>query len=91
MKIKVHSTWIDEERQIAYSKTDEVELVNNKDRLKALQSLVGGYIELVVHNNKHYLVDEEGLLKGFPINLWALQELGLQLFGNVLELSEKLD
>lgn len=40
--------------------------------LKSLQSLVGGYIEIVPTNDGRLMVvDEEGKLKGKPVNMKA--------------------
>ena len=51
----------------------EVNPKNGKDfKLEELQAIVGGYIEVLPINNKEVLVcDEEGKLKGYPLNIAA--------------------
>ena len=51
----------------------EVEPENGKDfKLKELQEIVHGYIELVDFSpSKYMVVNEEGLLIGLPLNLSA--------------------
>jgi hypothetical protein len=41
-------------------------------QLKQLQAIVGGYIEVVTaHDGRRMVINEEGKLKGLPINLTA--------------------
>jgi hypothetical protein len=52
--------------------------------LKELQEAVGGYIEMVYLPNGIMVVNEEGLLKGLPLNQLASQLAGQPIVGNVL-------
>lgn len=69
--------------------TLEIKL-SKKDRLKRLQEIVGGYIEIVHWKGKDLVINEEGLLLGLPINQWALAQ-GLNLVGNIVEIDGLLD
>ena len=51
-------------------KSPEVREIDND--LKVLQELVGGYIETVRYNNLTMIINEEGKLKGLPINFFVL-------------------
>lgn len=60
----------------------EIEIPNT---LKALQEAVGGYIEVVEAAGCALIVDEEGLLKGLPLNLSFEQKFQqYNLFGNIV-------
>lgn len=59
-------------------------LIEIDNELEALQKAVGGYIETVsIAEDCCLIVDEEGLLKGKPINPTA-SRLGAPLVGDVL-------
>ena len=69
-----------------------VGLDEDRPTLEEMQEFVGGRIELVYVDNGHFLVNEEGLLDGLPINLeaslefWdvADAEMAPALVGNVI-------
>jgi len=64
--------------------------LNRKDEkptLKECQEFVGGYIEIVRYGNKQIVVDEEGLLKGKPINVDATEEANRTIVGDAMVLS----
>ena len=85
MKAIVHkSEWGDADRTLIMGTDETLELSDNYT-LGDLQFLVGGNIELVHYEGKHLIVNEEGRLKGLPLNLWA-DNRGLHLVGNVVEL-----
>ncbi len=70
-------------------KQDQLELVKPQGEyftLEELQKAVNGYIELAPVVDEDYLtvVNEEGLLKGLPLNTLYLQLFGRRLVGNVL-------
>lgn len=53
--------------------------------LKNLQELVGGYIEPVrLHDNGVMLVDEDGLMKGLPLNPMASVIAGTKIVGTAV-------
>jgi len=51
-----------------------VGLDEDRPTLEEMQEFVGGRIELVYVDNGHFVVNEEGLLDGLPINLEASLE-----------------
>ncbi len=53
--------------------------------LEEMQSLVGGYVEVVMlWGGSHYmLVNEDGALKGLPVNRLASVLLGVEVRGDV--------
>jgi Domain of unknown function (DUF3846) len=55
--------------------------------LEVLQELIKGYIEVVP--KVHALCDEEGSLKGSPINKTASNWVGMALCGTVVFLTDK--
>ena len=64
--------------------------LNKKDEkptLEEWQEFVGGYIEIVHYGNKQIVVDEEGLLKGKPINVDAPEEANRTIVGDAMVLS----
>ena len=65
------------------------------DTLEAMQGLVGGYIETVrpkyLAEDQILIVDEEGLLKGKPVNNTASLLCSSPIVGDVLILKEGLD
>lgn len=62
----------------------EARIIELDNELKALQKAVGGYIETVTMSGDCCLVcDEEGLLKGKPLNK-AASRLGTPFVGDVL-------
>lgn len=65
-------------------------LPNDNKRLAAMQSMVGGYIE-VVHVGEDVLIcDEEALLRASPIlNTTVAQLYYIELYGDVLVMSGK--
>jgi hypothetical protein len=59
-------------------RVDGTEATLSDTSLKSLQGAVGGYIEIVnAQNGKLIVVDEEGKLKGKPVNVVATK-----LYGN---------
>ena len=64
----------------------EVTPANGKDfTVDELQSLVGGYCEMIRAGSDFLLVDEDGLAKGLPVNNVILYKYGKRLVGNVLK------
>lgn len=63
--------------------TRQIEELPNGD-LATLQNAVGGYIEPVYLNEMVMWVNEEGLLRGLPINLAATLMAGKQIVGDVV-------
>ena len=60
--------------------------------LKELQTLVGGWIEVVpqrVHPDKVYLCDEEGILKSKDINFSVTETIGFGVVGDILIISHE--
>jgi anthranilate/para-aminobenzoate synthase component II len=58
--------------------------------LNYLQQYVGGYIEHVaLRDGTHLWVNEEGLIKGLPINLLASAMYGSVICGDVVLLSNE--
>jgi len=46
--------------------------LDHRPSLSEAQKIVGGYIEFVsLHNKKTLVINEEGLLKGLPLNIEA--------------------
>lgn len=61
------------------------EVVREAMSLHDMQSIVGGYIEVVtLPNKKHIVVNEEGLLLGLPTNLAASNIAGRPLVGTAI-------
>tara|TARA_R100001463_G_scaffold85170_1_gene140069 strand:- start:412 stop:672 length:261 start_codon:yes stop_codon:yes gene_type:complete len=60
---------------------------DEKPTLEKCQEFVGGYIEIVHYGNKQIVVDEEGLLKGKPINVDATEEANRTIVGDAMVLS----
>lgn len=53
--------------------------------LEELQGVVGGYIEIVrLPHNNFMVVDEEGNLKGKPLNITASKIVGQPIVGDVI-------
>lgn len=69
----------------------DVKPKNGKDfSLKELQSIVGGYIEIVYLKDGNILViNDEGAINGSCINLKASKIYGSYLFGDVLHCKSK--
>jgi hypothetical protein len=76
-----------------------VGLDEDRPTLEEMQEFVGGRIELVYVDNGHFVVNEEGLLDGLPINLeaslefWDVAdfEMAPPLVGNVIFIEGGLD
>lgn len=64
----------------------DVKPKNGRDfSLKELQSIVGGYIEIVhLKDGNIFVVNDEGAINGFCMNLEASKMYGGHLFGDVL-------
>lgn len=64
----------------------DVEPKNGKDfSLKELQSIVGGYIDIIhLKSGNILVVNDEGAINGSCINLRASKIYGSYLFGDVL-------
>lgn len=64
----------------------EVMPANNTDfKLREVQKLVGGYVEVVyLRDGRIMLVDEEGLLKQLPLNRAASRMAGRPIVGNAV-------
>lgn len=82
---------------IVIKATDQVNyaIISAGDTLEAMQSLVDGYIEPVhpkyLKPHQIILVDEEGALKGKPVNNTASLLCGCPILGDVLILKEGLN
>ena len=60
--------------------------------LKELQTLVGGFIEVVpqrIHPDSVYLCDEEGLLKGKDVNSVVSEVIDYPVVGDILIISHE--
>lgn len=64
----------------------EVKPKGKRLSLEEMQAAVGGYIERVTIRGGEIYVDEEGLLKGLPLNQKASELAGRDLVGNALVL-----
>lgn len=55
------------------------------DVLSGLQSIVGGYIQIIPgpRDDVDFVVNEEGLVEGLPLNTKASVSVGYPLLGNV--------
>jgi|TARA_B100000073_G_scaffold319365_1_gene298218 hypothetical protein len=62
---------------------------DEKPTLEKCQEFVGGYIEIIPSKDgkKQIIVDEEGMLKGKPVNEDATEEFGMLLVGDIMVLS----
>lgn len=93
MKATIHNCYWLNKPIMAEISTEEVDLPE-KDRLKYLQKIVDGLIEVVSVEidgvMKDLIVNEEGLLIDLPMNPWA-QGKGLSLAGTVIEIHGQLD
>lgn len=63
--------------------SEDVELPK-RDRLKFMQDIVGGLIDIYHHNGRDLVVNDEGILLGLPLNPWAKKQK-LNLFGSIIE------
>lgn len=79
-----HCNWITGSNVMANIKTEEVELPK-EGLLEYLQNLVGGWIEIYHHNGHDLVFNEEGLLKGLPLNPWAYFQ-GFHFVGTIIEI-----
>ena len=61
-----------------------------KDRLKYMQKVVDGLIDIYHHQGRDWVVNDEGLLLDLPLNPWALEQ-GLQIAGNIIEVHGVLE
>lgn len=62
-------------------------ITDKRPTLKEAQDIVGGYVEMVIDNDKMQLmVDEEGLLKNLPFNPEASKMADRHIVGNALVL-----
>lgn len=57
--------------------------------LEQMQAAVGGYIEYVHAGSKTLVVNEEGLLKGLPLNVMASDIAGRPIVGDALLVNTK--
>ena len=60
--------------------------------LEEVQKFVGGYVEVVPvpgHRGRIFIVNEEGLLHGLPLNAVASAAAGRTLVGDVLECNSR--
>lgn len=65
--------------------TEVTPIKGKKFSLGEVQALIGGYVEMIRVKDGFVLVDEEGLMKGLPLNMAASGKAGMNLVGNVLE------
>lgn len=67
-------------------------LRDNQISLKQLQRLVKGLIEFYPKKDEHffYVVDEEGLIKGKPINKLAYELFEIKVVGDLLVIPKRL-
>lgn len=89
VKATVHRCEWFVEGQIASMDTEEIELDRSED-LEKMQKIVGGLIAITTHKGKDLVVDDEGIIKGLPLNNWAKRQ-GLNLCGTVIEVHGELD
>ena len=52
--------------------------------LETMQCLIGGYIEVVNIGHGVLIVDEEGLVKGLPMNMEASLQAGMPIVGKAV-------
>jgi len=57
--------------------------------LEEMQAAVGGYIERVQIRGGEVYVDEDGRMKGLPLNMKASMLAGMDLCGNALVLTRE--
>lgn len=90
MKATVHKCeWITE-GLLARVDDYEIDLPKAVDaRLKVLQDLVGGKIDIYNHEGNDLVINDEGLLMDLPINPWGTNE-GMTLAGNIVEVHGRL-
>lgn len=61
---------------------------DEKPTLEKCQEFVGGYIEIIfTSDGRQIIVDEEGRLKGKPINVDATEEANRTIVGDAMILS----
>jgi len=72
------------ERKMMTPTTKIVSDKKEKISLAEAQQIVGGYVELVRCPKGKLLVDEEGLLKGLPLNVEASRLAGQHIVGNAI-------
>lgn len=89
MKATLHKCyWIDKENKVAHYSMEEIE-ITNKTPLDSLQDLVGGYIEVYLHNGRHLIFNEDGLTLELPRNPFAVDN-GFFIVGSIIEVHGKL-
>lgn len=63
---------------------------DEKPTLEKCQEFVGGYIEIIfTSDGRQIVVDEEGRLKGKPVNVDATEEANRTIVGDAMILSGK--
>ena len=61
-----------------------IEFTENSPTLEELQSIVGGYVEMIMlHDGRQMMFNEEGRHRDLPINEAASQIAGFDIAGNV--------
>ncbi len=61
-----------------------------RNRLEYMQKIVGGLIDIYYHQGRDWIVNDEGLLLGLPLNPWALNQ-GLEIAGTIIEVHGVLE
>lgn len=92
---RVFLSTYDKKDTALWVKQDRLELVKPKGAfftLGELQNAVGGYIEIAPALDRDYMtvVDEEGLLKGLPLNNLFLKMFDRKIVGNVLVVPRRI-
>lgn len=83
--------WADVDKTTALVDKKEITLKKDEDaRLSQLQKIVGGWIDIYNHQGDDLVIDDEGLVKGKPLNFWAYKN-GLKLFGTIVRVHGKLE
>lgn len=84
--------WLDKESGEVLTYEKEIDLLPSKDgrRLKQLQILVGGMIDIYEHEGNDLVFNDEGYIVECPLNSWAISQ-GLQLYGTIVKVDGILD
>lgn len=81
--------WMDKHSGMAIAEIDKIPIELPKEgRLEFLQKIVDGYIEVVHVDGRDWVVNEEGLLHGLPLN--PASPKGFHLVGNIVEIHGRL-
>lgn len=91
MKATVYKVaWFNKEKKQVITHRQEIELPSDTERrLKALQKLVGGWIDIYHHKGDDLVINDEGYILEEPLNNWAFDQ-GLNLFGTIVRIHGQL-